>query len=270
MGPTERDIKGAMADYPLKIVDPANPMPKYLQISSWMVGLIRSGRFQIGEKLPSEVALSKLCGVNRNTLRQAVSTLVGQGILRKEKGHGTFVVSKNPARVKHSLKRISSFRDDLAEMGLKEKTLVVSKGIEPAEGHVAGLLVLGVNKSVVAIRRLRTGNDIPLIFEESYLPAEIFSGILDMDLSGSMYRLMTQNFDVVLARSEQTLRAVNIPDRIARYLALPKGAAGLFMESVTYNKHNIPVEILYAFYRGDRYEFQVELGRYLLQQNHVT
>ena len=262
--------KGAMDNYPFQIVDPTNPMPKYLQISTWLLGLIRSGRFTIGEKLPSEVALSKLCGVNRNTLRQAVSTLVSQGILRKEKGHGTFVVSKNPVKVKHTLKRISSFRDDLAEMGLKEKTIVVSKGIEPAEGHVAGLLVLGINKSVVAIRRLRTGNGIPLIYEESYLPAEIFSGILDMDLSGSMYQLITRNFDTVLARSEQTLRAVNISDRIARLLALPKGSAGLFMESVTYNKHNIPVEILYAFYRGDKYEFQIELGRYHLQQNHVV
>lgn len=261
--------KGTMDNLPFQVVDPANPMPKYLQISSWLTGLIRSGRFKIGEKLPSEVTLSKLCGVNRNTLRQAVSTLVSQGILRKEKGLGTFVISKNPLTVKHALKRISSFKDDLEEIGLMERTIVISKGIEPAEGHVAGLLVLGINKNVVAIRRLRTGNDIPLIYEESYLPAEIFGGILEMDLSGSMYQMITQNFDTVLARSEQTLRAVNISERIARHLKLPDGAAGLFMESVTYNKHNIPVEILYSFYRGDKYEFQVELGRYHLQQGHL-
>lgn len=254
-------------DYsPHQVVDPTNPMPKYLQISTWLTGLIRSGRFKIGDRLPSEVALSKLCAVNRNTLRQAISTLVAQGVLRKEKGSGTYVLSKNPILVKHTLKRISSFRDDLKEIGLKERNIVISKGIEPAEGHVAGLLVLGINKMVIAIRRLRTGNDIPLIYEESYLPAEVFAGILDMDLSGSMYQLITQNFDTVLARSEQTLRAVNISERIARHLDLPKGSAGLFMENVTYNKHNIPVEILYSFYRGDKYEFKVELGHYHLQQ----
>ena len=83
-----------------------------------------------------------------------------------------------------------------------------------------------------------------------------------------MNQLITNNFDTILERSEHTLLAVKISDRIARQFALPKDSAGLFMESVTYNKHNIPVDILYSFYRGDKYEFQIELGRYHMQQNH--
>ena len=66
----------------MKIVDDSNPIPKYLQISTWLKELIQTGRYKAGEKLPSEVQLSKMCGVNRNTVRQAISELTVIGLLR--------------------------------------------------------------------------------------------------------------------------------------------------------------------------------------------
>ena len=72
----------------MKIVDESNPIPKYLQISAWLKELIETGRYQKGEKLPSEIELAKMCGVNRNTLRQAISELAAFGLVRKEKGTG--------------------------------------------------------------------------------------------------------------------------------------------------------------------------------------
>ena len=90
-------------------------MPKYLQISTWLKELIQTGRYKEGEKLPSEIELSKVCEVNRNTLRQAISRLTTEGMLRKEKGMGTFVTASEPVTVKHKLKRITSFGEDLNE-----------------------------------------------------------------------------------------------------------------------------------------------------------
>ena len=167
----------------MRIVDPLNPIPKYLQISAWLKELIHTGRYKKGEKLPSEIELSKMCNVNRNTLRQAIAELVSAGILRKEKGMGTFVSSSNIA-LKHQLKRISSFRDDLSEIGIKENTRVLKKSIEDTNDHVAKTLLLSANSKAIVIRRLRAGNGIPYIYEESYLPLDMFKGILDMDLTG--------------------------------------------------------------------------------------
>lgn len=248
----------------MKIVDPANPIPKYLQISTWLKELIQTGRYNLGEKLPSEIELSKMCGVNRNTLRQATSELVSEGLLRKEKGTGTFVASSRPVVLKHSLRQISSFRDDLSEAGMTERSIILRKGIEEAQEHVAKTLILGANNKVIVIRRLRTGNDIPLIYEETYLPSTMFKNILDMDLTGSMYKLFSERFNLILARSEQRIRAVNLKGKIANYLSLPENAAGLYMESITFNDNNIPIEVLCAYYRGDKYIFEVEVGRYHL------
>src|SRR5690606_30955540 len=45
-----------------------------------------------GDKLPSEPMLAKMLGVSRATLREAMRTFEGQGIIRRRQGVGTFVV----------------------------------------------------------------------------------------------------------------------------------------------------------------------------------
>ncbi len=253
----------------MKVVDPSNPIPKYLQISAWLKELIQTGRYIKGDKLPSEIELSKTCDVNRNTLRQAIAELVSAGLLKKEKGMGTFVSSSMPVALKHKLKSISSFRDDLSEIGITENTKVLKKSIEEAKNHVSKTLLLGANNRVVVVCRLRTGDDVPFIYEESYLPGDMFKQIMDMDLTGSMYKLLSERFNIVLSRCEQTIRAINLKGKIARILNLPENSAGIFMESVTFDENSIPVEVLYSYYRGDKYIFEVELGRYRIQENNL-
>lgn len=248
----------------MKIVDPNNPIPKYLQISAWLKESIQMGRYSLGEKLPSEIELSQMCGVNRNTLRQAIGALTAEGLLRKAKGLGTFVAASEPGTLKHKLNRISSFGRELLQAGIRENTHLLEKGYEMPQPYVAENLALGADNRIIAIRRLRTGDDIPLIYEETYLPVDVFDGILDMDLTGSMYQLFTDTFHIALTRCEQSIRAVNLNKDIASLLDLEENTAALYMESVTYNDRNIPVEVLCCYFRGDKYTFEVELGQYHL------
>ncbi len=248
----------------VKIVDPTSSVPKYVQIQAWLEDLIRTGRFKEGEKLPPETELSRQCEVNRATMRQAVLELVAKGMLRREKGMGTFVASTRP--VKHKINRISSFRDDLDEIGVRESTEVLKKGTEKAPRHVAKNLILNTRSKVIVVHRLRTGNKIPLVYEESYLPYQMFKGILTMRLTGSMYTIFSKRFNIVLARCRQSIQAVNLNRKIAELFELPPKSAGLYMESVTYDDNNIPIEVLCSYYRGDRYVFEVELGKYQIKK----
>jgi DNA-binding GntR family transcriptional regulator len=87
-----------------------------------------------------------------------------------------------------------------------------------------------------------------------------------MDLTGSMYEIFTHSFDVQLTRCEQTIRAVSLNKKMAALLGRKTGSAALYMESVTYNDSNMPVEVLCCYFRGDKYAFEVELGQYHLTQ----
>jgi GntR family transcriptional regulator len=246
----------------VKIVDDTNPIPKYLQISTWLKELIESGRYQKGERLPSEIQLAKLCKVNRATLRQAINELTAMGLLRKEKGTGTFVSAPAPAELRQKLEHISSTTDLMQDSGIKQSTKILEKRIEQAKDEIARALFLGSNKKVFLIRRVRIGDGTPYIYEESYLPYDLFKGILDMDLTGSMYKLISEQFNIVLARCQQTISAVNLNAKIAKILQLRGNAAGIFMESLTFDENSIPVEVLYSYHRGDTYKLEIELGRY--------
>ncbi len=237
-------------------------VPKYIQISNWLMEMIQKGRYAVQEKLPSESKLSELFRVNRNTVRQAISDLVAKGLVQKKNGVGSFVIGRSFQPVKYTLQHISSFTDDMMRMGVVPQTKLIHKSVIEAPPDVAEKLMTGKEKKVILTERLRLGNRIPLVIERSYLPYEEYRDILKMRLTGSLYHLLTRKFHVVLHRSLQTFRAIALSGRDAKLLGVPPRSPGIFLESVIYDSKNIPVEVLHAFHRGDKYIFEVESGRY--------
>jgi GntR family transcriptional regulator len=245
-----------------EVIDRTSRVPKYLQIEDWIEEMITKGRFQIGDRLPSESKLATLCEVNRNTIRQAISELVNQGVLYTKNGVGTFISSKMPEKARYSLDHISSSAEDIRAAGYAPITRLISKGVIEATEEIADKLMLGTNRKIIQIVRLRLGDQTPFILERSHLPYGEFKGILDLDLTGSLYQLLVDEFDVELDRSVQTLRAVLLEGQEASLLKLPPGSPGMFLESTIYNRNGVAIELLQSHYRGDKYVFKVHSGQY--------
>jgi GntR family transcriptional regulator len=245
-----------------EIVDFNSPLPKYLQISNWLEEMIRKERYSIGERLPSESSLAEICGVNRNTLRQAISDLVGKGLIAKKNGIGSFISSREPSSVKYTLRNISSFTDDMLSMGITPETKILSQNVEEVERKLAEKLMLGGDTRVILTKRLRSGNGIPLVVERSYLPYGEYKSILEMKLTGSLYHILTEKFGTELHRSIQTFRAVVLSREDANLLKVSPSSPGIFLESIIYDSKNVAVEVMHAHHRGDKYVFQVESGQF--------
>jgi GntR family transcriptional regulator len=246
----------------LEVVNEKSRIPKYLQIGDWIREMINKGRFQVGDKLPSETKLASLCGVNRNTIRQAISNLVETGVLYTRNGVGSFIGSKDSRTARYSLDHISSFGQDMDYAGYEPHTKLISKGILEATPEISEKLMLGTSSKIIQIVRLRQGDEIPFILERSHLPYQEFKEVLTMDLSGSLYQLLTDRFGVELDRSIQSFRAVPLAGREAKLLRVPQGLPGIFLESIIYNTKGVAVELLHSHYRGDKYVFQVHSGNY--------
>jgi DNA-binding FadR family transcriptional regulator len=65
------------------------------QVAARFQDEVASGRWPVGERIPVEAELVKHFGVGRNTVREALQALVHAGVLSREQGRGTFVISRS-------------------------------------------------------------------------------------------------------------------------------------------------------------------------------
>ncbi|PSR65106.1 GntR family transcriptional regulator [Nocardia sp. MDA0666] len=63
------------------------------QVTEQLRAEIRSGRWPIGSRIPTEPELTELTGTGRNTVREAVQALVHAGMLERRQGSGTYVIA---------------------------------------------------------------------------------------------------------------------------------------------------------------------------------
>ncbi len=63
------------------------------QVTDQLRDEIRSGKWPVGSRIPTEPELSELTGTGRNTVREAVQALVHTGLLERRQGSGTYVLA---------------------------------------------------------------------------------------------------------------------------------------------------------------------------------
>lgn len=246
----------------MKAIDLSEKLPKYRQINSWLKEMIRKGRYQQGQQLPSEHKLAEICGVNRNTVRQALLELESEGLITRKIGMGTFVRTGVYQPVRYSLDNITSFTEYMKSLGYKPHTRLISKRIIEASNDVSEKLVISPGEKIIEIVRIRGANGIPFILEKSHLPYREFKEVSNMKLDGSLYQILTKFFGIRLHSAYQILKAIALPSAVANLLRVPHRAPGIFLEYIVYDDNNIAIEVHHSYCRGDKCSFQVHSGRY--------
>jgi len=67
------------------------------RVTEVLLERIRSGEFAVGDRLPSEAALTRRFSVSRTVIREAVSRLKAEGLVATHQGKGTVVVGPSHA-----------------------------------------------------------------------------------------------------------------------------------------------------------------------------
>lgn len=258
-----RDRGGAQADAWHLSLDPGSATPVYVQVAAGLRGRIEAGELPGGHALPAERDLAARLGVSRVTVRQALAQLTEAGLLTRRHGSGTFVAPRPAQEVGQEAPRplglLNSFSEDARSRGQTPGAQVLNFARTPPTAHEALTLGLSPAGAVYRVRRLRTANGEPLAVEESTLPAALVGELTAADVTdASLYALLTAR-GLRPQRAIRHLRAVNADPDLSALLGLPVGAALLVTERVSWTPGGQPVEYARAWYRGDRYDFVMEL-----------
>lgn len=73
-------------------IDPESKVPLYVQVEESIRTLIQSQAIPVGSRLPSSRELAQTLGISRNTVIKAYDALITSGLLRPDRGSGSYVM----------------------------------------------------------------------------------------------------------------------------------------------------------------------------------
>lgn len=231
------------------------PEPKY----RWVARAIQDTYVQQSQPhtpLPTEQAFQKEFGVSRDTVRRALRELTELNLIYQVQGSGSFVAPHKRLARRPSLK---PFTEDMTGRGHRPHSLTLTCHLVEASLAVQRDLGLDPGVKVIEIQRLRQADGSPIALETARFLPEAFSHMephisssLDAQMKASGYQVHTASVRVT---------AINLTQDEAAQLGVPLGAAALRVEKVGYTARGQAVESTVTLYRGDRYDFELQVSR---------
>lgn len=198
----------------------ASNLSLYMQLKDFIKNNIDQGKYTTGMQLPSEAELQKMYHVSRVTVRRAIEELVKEGYLIKSQGKGTFV---NHTDLFENARNVISFTK-LCEMQGKssDSVVLVNEMVEGTDSQCK-FLNIPLGSKILKIKRIRKVNDKPMILETNYLHPD-YKGLLEYDLTQSLYDLLITRFDTIPEKKGMNeLAIVYAKGEVAMFLQVPPG-----------------------------------------------
>ena len=238
-------------------IDHNSSTPLHIQAERLLRELIEKKEYQEGKLLPNEVELSTKLQISRNTLRQAISKLVNEGILARKKGYGTKVSTKG---VLGRAKNWFSFSQEMKALGISVHNFELHLSWVIPEKDVLSFFDLKPETRVLCLERLRGKENFPFVYFISYFNPSIgMTG--NEDFRTPLYEILEEKYNVRASLSYEELTAINAPQHICKKLNIKSDEPVLFRKRMVYDENKRPIEFNYGYYRGDSFVFTVESER---------
>jgi GntR family transcriptional regulator len=232
---------------------------RYAQVEAVLAGEIADGSLPVGAQLPSEDGLIDRFQVSRTTVRKAIQTLAGRGLVEIQRGRGTFV---SQPKITQELTELSGFVEDMQALGRHASARVLDTRVIAASDHVARQLAVPAGTRVVRIQRVRLADGVAMSFDETYLPRALGERVLAHDLEVEpIFALLEQKYGVPLVDAEYRLEAVAAEAGVAAALGIAGGSPIFRIERTSYTTGHQPVDHEQLSYRGDLIRFVTRLAR---------
>jgi DNA-binding GntR family transcriptional regulator len=144
------------------------------QVASLLHSRIVQGAYGVHGRLPSESSLADELRVSRGTVRSALATLAGVGLVLRRQGDGTYVTGLNPSE-NSLMYAIWGFTHLIEAAGRTPSIRSGSIERRPATAREADALELRPSDDVVSVTRSFYADEQPIVLSSNVSPTTLFA-----------------------------------------------------------------------------------------------
>ena len=237
-----------------------SPIPLHSQIETYLRSLIVQEEYRSGSSfLPKEVTLAKKLGVSRNTVRQAVNTLVNEHLIERKKGVGTKVVNK---RIATRLDNWISFTKEMRKQGIEVVNYLVNISLVTAPFEVYDALSVSQSRKIWKLEKIRGSKKAKYLYSVSYFHPRV--GITGKeDFTTPLYELLQTSHDTIVVTSKERISAIKADKKLVSMLDITSDVPILRRERLVCDPGDRPVEFNIVYYHTDYFTYDIEIKREL-------
>jgi GntR family transcriptional regulator, phosphonate transport system regulatory protein len=216
---------------------------------------IVNGHLRPGMKLPAETDIAARFDVNRHTVRRAIAVLAERGLVRAERGSGTYVEAQ---RLPYPIRTRTRFSEIVGATGRAPSGRLIASASERADADIAKRLRVKLGTPVVRLELLRHADGVPICAATKWLPARRFAGAAEIYAASGSITTMLAHFGVENYTRQSTRVTAAIVDATdALRLELAPGRPILIVEAVD-AADGEPVSTTRTRFAADRLELIIE------------
>jgi DNA-binding GntR family transcriptional regulator len=229
--------------------------PLYAQVARDLAAHVRRGTVAPGARLPPEPALAQAYGVNRLTVREALTSLTRQGLVRRVQGVGSFVAD---APVRHRIGGDdASLTEAMRSQGLTVRQDLLEAATAPPE-TVPGGLFPDFPGPVTILWIRRWVQEVPWSLTLTWLPATLVARDVRFRPDTSLFALLRERTGLRMTRAERTFTAAPAAPSDSEHLDVPTGAPLIVLSGANVDQHGRRIAQVAHRIRGDRAEYVVD------------
>ncbi|MGY2046684.1 GntR family transcriptional regulator [Methylobacterium sp. JK268] len=238
------------------------PQPRYLQLAQTLISEIESGRYPVGGLMPTEFALCEQFGASRFTVREAIKRLVDLGLVSRQAGVGTRVLSTQP---RTAYRQVMQGIADLQQYTAETELEILDVEMAPLDPEIAALAQAPAGQSWLHMRGLRHREGVaaaPLCVTEIYIhPA--FRSVREVGGRSAVpvYLRLEEQFGESVAEVQQQIRAVALTPEQALRLGAEAGAPALWICRLYLNRRGEVIEVAISVHPAERFSYSAVFRR---------
>ena len=225
---------------------------RWRQVADQLRAAIGDG--SMADRLPAEGDLAERFGVNRHTVRRAIGALTADGLLRPERGRGTFVTGPG-ARLAYAVGPRTRFSENVLAQARTPGGRLIRADRVRCDATTAALLACPPGTPLHQLETLRVADGVPLSVATSWLPTGRFPNIVqDYAESGTITEALRRAGVADYRRRETRLTAERLTPADAEHLAAPPDGLVLVARAVNVDDADRPIQVLRTRFHADRME----------------